>query len=50
MVFPRLVELLGIPFTAYRDRLYTLPELMEGLDVEKPGSLFQDTVDGRIFR
>lgn len=50
VVFPRLIELLGIPFTAYRDRLYTLPELMEGLDVDKPGSLFQDTVDGRIFR
>jgi predicted Rossmann-fold nucleotide-binding protein len=50
VVFPRLVELLGIPFTAYRDSLYTLPELMDGLDVEKPGSLFEDTVDGRIFR
>ena len=50
VVFPRLIELLGIPFSAYRERLYTLPELMEGLDVEKPGSLFQDTVDGRIFR
>jgi predicted Rossmann-fold nucleotide-binding protein len=50
VVFPRLIELLGLPFTAYRDRLYTLPELMEGLDVDKPGSLFQDTVDGRIFR
>jgi predicted Rossmann-fold nucleotide-binding protein len=50
VVFPRLIELLGIPFTAYREGLYTLPELMEGLDVEQPGSLFRDTVDGRIFR
>ncbi|HJU86090.1 MAG TPA: hypothetical protein VJ788_01835 [Gemmatimonadota bacterium] len=50
VVFPRLIELLGLPFTAYRDRLYTLPELMKGLDVDKPGSLFQDTVDGQIFR
>lgn len=49
VVFPRLIELLGLPFTAYRDRLYTLPELMEGLDIDKPGSLFRDTVDGRIF-
>ncbi len=50
VVFPRLIELLGLPFVAYRDSLYSLPELMEGLDVEKPGSLFEDTVDGRIFR
>jgi predicted Rossmann-fold nucleotide-binding protein len=50
VVFPRLIELLGNPFIAYRDRLYTLPELMAGLDVDKPGSLFEDTVDGRIFR
>jgi predicted Rossmann-fold nucleotide-binding protein len=50
VVFPRLIELLGIPFVAYRDSLYTLPELMEGIDVERPGSLFEDTLDGRIFR
>ena len=50
VVFPRLAERLGLPFSAYRDRLYSLPELMEGLDVERPGSLFLDTLDGRIFR
>ena len=50
VVFPRLAEMLGLPFSAYRDRLYSLPELMEGLDVERPGSLFRDTRDGRIFR
>jgi predicted Rossmann-fold nucleotide-binding protein len=50
VVFPRLIELLGLPFVAYRDSLYSLPELMEGLDVERSGSLLEDTVDGRIFR
>lgn len=50
VVFPRLKELLELPFEVYRDRLYTLPELMEGLDVERAGSLFEDTLDGRIFR
>jgi predicted Rossmann-fold nucleotide-binding protein len=50
VVFPRLREMLELPFEVYRDRLYTLPELMDGLDVERPGSLFADTVDGRIYR
>jgi predicted Rossmann-fold nucleotide-binding protein len=50
VVFPRLRELLDLPFEVYRDRLYSLPELMEGLDVERPGSLFEDTLDGRVFR
>ena len=50
VVFPRLRELLDLPFEVYRDHLYTLPELMKGLDVERPGSLFADTVDGRIYR
>lgn len=50
VVFPRLRELLELPFEVYRDRLYSLPELMEGLDVERPGSLFADTLDGRIYR
>ncbi len=50
VVFPRLRELLDLPFQVYRDRLYQLPELMEGLDVDSPGSLFRDTVDGRIYR
>ena len=50
VVFPRLRELLDLPFSVYRDRLYTLPELMEGLDVERPGSLFADSMDGRIYR
>ncbi|HUP19688.1 MAG TPA: hypothetical protein VM778_07015 [Gemmatimonadota bacterium] len=50
VVFPLLAGLLALPFEVYRDRLYTLPELMEGLDVERPGSLFEDTRDGRIYR
>lgn len=50
VVFPRLREILDLPFQPYRDRLYTVPELMEGLDVERPGSLLADTVDGRIYR
>jgi len=50
VVFPRLRELLELPFEVYRDRLYSLPELMEGLDVGRPGSLVDDTLDGRIFR
>src|SRR5688572_5628752 len=50
VVFPRLRELLDLPFEVYRDRLYSLPELMEGLDVGRPGSLFEDTLDGRVFR
>ena len=50
VVFPRLREILELPFSVYRDRLYTLPELMQGLDVERPGSLFADTLDGQIYR
>jgi predicted Rossmann-fold nucleotide-binding protein len=50
VVFPRLREMLELPFSVYRDRLYTLPELMEGLDVRRPGSLLEDTLDGRIYR
>jgi predicted Rossmann-fold nucleotide-binding protein len=50
VVFPRLGGLLDLPFQAYRDSLYSLPELMEGLDVDRPGSLFGDTRDGRIYR
>jgi predicted Rossmann-fold nucleotide-binding protein len=50
VVFPRLRELLNLPFEVYRDHLYSLSELMDGLDVERPGSLFEDTLDGRIFR
>src|SRR5687768_3789820 len=33
VVFPRLKELLDLPFEVYRDHLYSLSELMEGLDV-----------------
>lgn len=50
VIFPRLREMLDLPFEVYRDRLYTLPELMDGLDVGRPGSLFADTLDGRIYR
>jgi predicted Rossmann-fold nucleotide-binding protein len=50
VVFPRLRELLDLPFEVYRDQLYSHEELMEGLDVERPGSLFADTLDGRIYR
>jgi predicted Rossmann-fold nucleotide-binding protein len=50
VVFPRLRELMDLPFEVYRDHLYSLPELMEGLDVERPGSLFADTLDGRIYQ
>jgi predicted Rossmann-fold nucleotide-binding protein len=50
VVFPRLREMLELPFEVYRDRLYTLPELLEGLDVDRPGSLIADTLDGRIYR
>lgn len=50
VVFPRLGEILDLPFEPYRDRLYSVPELMEGLDVERPGSLLADTPDGRIYR
>ena len=50
VVFPRLRELLDLPFEVYRDRLYSLPELMEGLDAGRPGSLVADTLDGRIYR
>jgi predicted Rossmann-fold nucleotide-binding protein len=50
VVFPRLREMLELPFSVYRDRLYSVPELMEGLDVGRPGSLLEDTLDGRIYR
>jgi len=50
VVFPRLKEFLDLPFEVYRDRLYSLPELMEGLDAGRPGSLVADTLDGRIYR
>jgi predicted Rossmann-fold nucleotide-binding protein len=50
VVFPRLRERLELPFSVYRDRLYSLPELMEGLEVGRPGSLLEDTRDGRIYR
>ncbi len=50
VVFPRLRELLDLPFRPYRDGLYTVPELLDGLDVERPGSLLADTPDGRIYR
>ncbi|MDX1661822.1 MAG: Rossmann fold nucleotide-binding protein [Gemmatimonadota bacterium] len=50
VVFPHLQELLDLPFRPYRDGLYTLPELMDGLDVDRDGSLMEDTPDGRIYR
>lgn len=49
IVFPRLQDFLALSFEPYRTSLYTLPDLMEGLDVERPGSFFGDTVDGRIY-
>lgn len=50
IVFPHLREVLDLPFDPYRDRLYTTPELMTGLDHEALGDLFEDTLDGRIYR
>jgi len=49
IVFPRLQDFLELPYAPYRTQLYTLPDLMAGLDVERPGSFFGDTVDGRIY-
>ena len=45
-VFPRLSDL---PYKPYRNVLYSPDELMEGYVPGKPGSMLEDTRDGRIY-